>query len=293
MPEFLRRFRYPLTYLFLACLSVTRIAASPTPTELSLPSRVILELTVPVERMVTLPVTFVRGVWTAYMALVGVNEENEALRARITDLEEENLQYREEIVASERFKRLRHLREQNDMPLVPATVIAQDLSPWFRSVIINRGSSVGIDTGMPVVADAGVVGVVAGTSANAARVILLVDPQSRIDVYVQRTRARGTVHGTADEVCAFEYVVRDEDLEVGDLLLTSGLDRVYPKGLPVGRVKALERKPYGLFLEAEIEPAVDLNRLEEVFVSVDRREIPPPEAFQTNEGVLFSDRSNP
>ena len=88
MPEFLGRFRYPLTYLFLACLSVTRIAASPVPTELSLPSRVILELTVPVERMVTLPVTFVRGVWNAYVALVSVNEENEALRTRITDLEE-------------------------------------------------------------------------------------------------------------------------------------------------------------------------------------------------------------
>jgi rod shape-determining protein MreC len=293
VPDFLTRFSYPLTYLLLACLCVTRLAASPTPSELSLPSRVILELTVPVERMVTLPVTFVRRVWNGYVSLVGVKEKNQELRSRIVELEEENLQYREEIVASERFRRLRHLREQNDMPLVPATVIAQDLSPWFRSVIINRGTSAGIATGMPVVADAGVVGVVAGASPNAARVLLLVDPQSRVDVYVQRTRARGTVHGTAGEVCAFEYVVRDEDLEVGDLLLTSGLDTVFPKGLPVGRVTALERKPYGLFLEAEIEPAVDLNRLEEVFVSVDRREIPPPEAFETDEGVLFSDRSSP
>jgi rod shape-determining protein MreC len=276
VPDFLTRFSYPLTYLLLACLCVTRLAASPTPSELSLPSRVILELTVPVERMVTLPVTFVRRVWNGYVSLVGVKEKNQELRSRIVELEEENLQYREEIVASERFRRLRHLREQNDMPLVPATVIAQDLSPWFRSVIINRGTSAGIATGI-----------------NAARVLLLVDPQSRVDVYVQRTRARGTVHGTAGEVCAFEYVVRDEDLEVGDLLLTSGLDTVFPKGLPVGRVTALERKPYGLFLEAEIEPAVDLNRLEEVFVSVDRREIPPPEAFETDEGVLFSDRSSP
>ena len=293
MPEFLRRFRYPLTYLFLACLCVTQLAASPVPSDLSLPSRVILELTVPVERMVTLPVTFVRRVWNGYLSLVGVNEENQGLRSRIAELEDENLQYREAIVASERFQRLRHLRERKDMALVPATVIAQDLSPWFRSVIINRGASAGIATGMPVLADAGVVGVVAGTTPNAARVLLLVDPQSRIDVYVQRTRARGTVRGTAGEICAFEYVVRDEDLQVGDLLLTSGLDRVFPKGLPIGRITALERRPYGLFLEAEIEPAVDLHRLEEVFVNVDPREIPPPEAFQTNEGVLFSDRTRP
>lgn len=281
MGELLRRFQYPLTYLVLACLCTIRLAASPAPTEFSIPSRLLLELTVPVERMVTLPVTFVRQAWRGYVALIGIQEENRRLRQQISALEEENLQYREAIVASERFRKLRHLQERNDLRMVPATVIAQDLSPWFRSVVIDRGNSAGIRTGMPVISDAGVAGVVAGTTSDAARVLLLIDPQSRIDVYVQRTRARGTVHGRSAELCAFEYVLRNEDVEVGDVLLTSGLDLVYPKGLPVGRITDVHRKPYGLFLRAELEPSVDFRRLEEVFVVLERQEIPPPESFET------------
>lgn len=287
MTELLRRFRYPLTYLLLAWLCVIRLAASSTPQELPLPARLLIEISVPVERMVALPVTFIRDVWRGYLALVSVNKQNRDLRSRIAELEDENLQYREAIVASERFRRLRHLHERNDLPMVPATVIAQDLSPWFRSVIINRGKSVGITTGMPVIADDGLVGIVAGTTRNAARVMLLIDPQSRVDVYVQRTRARGTVRGRSADTCGFEYVLRDEDVQAGDLLLTSGLDRLYPKGFPVGRLSNLHRKPYGLFLTADLEPSVDFRRLEEVFVILDRREVPPADAFQTDHDILF------
>ncbi|MEE8557047.1 MAG: rod shape-determining protein MreC [Myxococcota bacterium] len=287
MPELLRRFRYLLTYLLLAWLCVIRLAASSTPQELPLPARLLLEISVPVERMVALPVTTVRDVWRGYLALVSVNKQNRDLRSRIAELEDENLQYREAIVASERFRRLRHLHERNDLPMVPATVIAQDLSPWFRSVIINRGKSVGITTGMPVVADDGLVGIVAGTTRNASSVMLLIDPQSRVDVYVQRTRARGTVRGRSADTCGFEYVLRDEDVQAGDLLLTSGLDRLYPKGFPVGRLSNLHRKPYGLFLSADLEPSVDFRRLEEVFVILDRREIPPADAFKTDHDRLF------
>jgi rod shape-determining protein MreC len=291
--ELLRRFRYPLTYLLMAWLCVIRLAASPTPTELSIPARLLIELTVPVERMVTLPVSFARNVWHGYLDLIGIREQNERLQSRLTELEDENLQYREAIVASERFRRLRHLHERKDLPMVPATVIAQDLSPWFRSVIINRGFSAGIRTGMPVIADAGIVGTVAGTTPNASRILLVIDPQSRIDVYVQRTRARGAVRGRSAETCRFEYVLRDEDVHVGDLLLTSGLDTIYPKGLPVGRIAAVNRKPYGLFLDADLEPSVDFHRLEEVFVILDRREVPPPEAFENDDGVLFPESDDP
>jgi rod shape-determining protein MreC len=291
--ELLRRFRYPLTYLLLAWLCVIRLAASPTPTELSIPARLLIELTVPVERMVTIPLSFLRNVWQGYVDLVGIREENTRLRSRVTDLEDENLQYREAIVASERFRRLRHLHERKDLPMVPATVIAQDLSPWFRSVIINRGFSSGIRTGMPVITDAGVVGTIAGTTPNASRVLLVVDPQSRIDVFVQRTRARGSVQGRSADTCSFEYVLRDADVQKGDLLLTSGLDTIYPKGLPVGRISSVERKPYGLFLGAQLEPSVDFHRLEEVFVILDRRELPPPAAFENDDGVLFAESDDP
>jgi rod shape-determining protein MreC len=293
LPELLRRFRYPLTYLLLACLCVIRLAASPVPSDLSLPGRLILQLTVPVERMVTLPISFFRRAWTGYVALTAVGEENRQLEERVASLQQENMKFREAIVASERFRRLDQFQKRNELQTVPANVIAQDLSPWFRSVVIDKGSGDGLRTGMPVLAAAGVAGVIAGTTPRASRVLLLTDPQSRVDVYVQRTRSRGTVQGRSAESCGFEYVLRDEDLEVGDVLLTSGLDRVYPKGLLVGRVKDLRRKPYGLFLEADVRPTVDFGRLEEGFVIVDHPQVPPPEAFETEAAPLFSDLSGP
>jgi rod shape-determining protein MreC len=291
--ELLRRFRYPLTYLLLTCLCVIRLAASPRPSELSLPGRLLLDLTVPLERMVTLPLSFVREGLESYVALVGVREENVRLRERVDSLEQENLRIREQIVSTQRFERLRELQERHGLQMVPANVIAQDLSAWLRAIVIDQGSEAGIRSGMAVVGDAGVAGVVTGTTPSAARVMLLIDPQSRVDVHVERTRSRGTVRGRSADTCDFDYVLRDEDLEDGDLLVTSGLDGVYPKGLQVGRVRNVRRKPYGLFLEAEVEPAVDFGRLEEVSVILDHRQTPPHEAFGTEGNVLFPSQPGP
>ena len=121
----------------------------------------------------------------------------------------------------------------------------------------------------------------------ASKVLLVIDPQSRVDGYVQRTRARGTVRGRATEEAEFEYVLREEDVQPGDLVLTSGLGGVYPKGLVVGRVARVRRKPYGLFQRAVVEPAVDFRKLEEVFVILDRRELPPDEQFVTDSADLW------
>jgi rod shape-determining protein MreC len=132
---------------------------------------------------------------------------------------------------------------------------------------------------MPVITDEGLVGVVVGTTPRAAKVLLTIDLQSRVDAYVQRTRARGTLRGTSRQTCEFEYVLRDDDVREGDLLLTSGLGDLFPKGLVVGRVTKVERQPYGLFQRAEVKTAVDLQRLEEVFVLLQQPELPAEEAF--------------
>jgi rod shape-determining protein MreC len=178
--------------------------------------------------------------------------------------------------------------------MVPANVIHQDLSPWFQSLIIDQGAAAGIRPGMPVITDSGVVGLVAGTTPGASKVLLVIDPQSRVDAYVERTRARGTVRGTSGQQCDFEYVLRHENIEEGDLLLTSGLGTVYPKGLVVGRVASVDRKTSGLFLGAKITPAVDFTRLEEVFVILEQRQIPSEESFSAaDEGLWPAAPSSP
>jgi rod shape-determining protein MreC len=284
--ELLRRYSYPLTYLLAASICAIAMASQHTPTELGFAPRLVLNLTLPLERMVTLPVQELRGVWGDYVALVGVREENEKLRSRLSRLEEENHQYREAILSSERFQKLDMFRAAREVPMVPANVIHQDLSPWFQSLIIDQGAAAGIRPGMPVITESGVVGLVSGTTPGAAKVMLIIDPQSRLDAYVERTRARATVRGAAAREADLDYVSRQENLEEGDLLLTSGMGGVYPKGLLVGRVAKVDRKNSGLFLAASVLPAVDFGRLDEVFVILEQRPLPEEESFTaTDEGL--------
>ncbi len=287
MSDLLNRFRYPLTYLLLLALCVISLASRKGPVELGMGSRLLLRLTLPLAEMVTLPVRQARGLWGEYVAVLGVREENETLRKTISSLEEENLRFREAIVASERFESLAEFQERREVPMVPANVVAQDLSRWFQSVVIDQGSSSGVRAGMPVITGSGVVGVVAGTTPGAAEVLLMIDLQSRVDAYVQRSRARGTVRGRSEEPCEFDYVLREDDVREGDQLLTSGLGGVYPKGLVVGTVADVERKPYGLFQTVRVTPAVDFRKLEEVFVILEQRELPADEAFSAEESDLW------
>jgi rod shape-determining protein MreC len=287
LSELLRRFRFALCYFGLASLCALGMASQKAPAELGFAPRLVLNLTLPLERMVTLPLWELRDVWGDYVSLVGVREENERLRGRLARAEEENHQYREAILSSERFQKLSGFRAQREVPMVPANVIHQDLSAWFQSLIIDQGAAAGIRPGMPVITESGVVGLVSGTTPGASKVLLVVDPQSRVDAYIERTRARGTVRGTSGHECDFEYVLREESLETGDVLLTSGLGTVYPKGLVVGRVASVDRKTSGLFLSAKVTPAVDFTRLEEVFVILEQRQIPNEESFSAADEGLW------
>ena len=287
MSDLLRRLSYSLTYLTLVSLCAVGMLAHRGPAELGLARRLVLSATLPLQRVVTFPVREGARLWNDYVGLIHVRKENERLRGRVGDLELENLQYREAIVSSERFQRLSGFRAKREVPMVPANVVAEDLSPWFQAVIIDQGSASGIGPGMPVITDSGVVGVVVGTTPGASKVLLILDPQSRVDVYIQRTRARGSVRGRSQQDCELAYVLREEDVRPGDLVLTSGLAAVYPKGLVVGKVSRVERLPYGLFQHAELQPAVDFRKLEEVFVILERRHLPADEEFSDDAEGLW------
>lgn len=287
MSDLLNRFRYPLTYLLLFSLCVISMASRKGPVDLGLGSRLLLRLTVPLSEMVTLPVRQGRAIWRDYVALLDVREDNEALREQIERLEEETLKYREAVISSERFQRLAAFQERREVPMVAANVIAQDLSRWFHSVMIDQGADAGVRAGMPVISGSGVVGIVAGTTPGASKVLLVIDLQSRVDAYVQRSRARGTVRGRSEEDCEFDYVLREADVVEGDQLLTSGLGSVYPKGLVVGYVSQVERKSYGLFQTVRVVPAVDFRKLEEVFVILEERKLPADSEFSARDGEMW------
>jgi rod shape-determining protein MreC len=233
-------------------------------------SSALLEIAAPVQKALELPLSVARHAFSRYVALVDLGRENERLAQRIAELEEENLQYREALVESGHLQRIVEMRGEFETPMRPAQVVGQDVSPWFRSVLLDRGRSRDVRSGMPVVTDRGVVGLVTATTPHAARAMLLLDRESAIDAVVQRSRARGIVRGTGTQELEFVFVVRGDDVQVGDEVITSGVGGAYPKGLRIGMVRRVAADEELLLHTARVEPAVDFGRLEQVFVMLRR-----------------------
>ncbi len=231
-------------------------------------SGLLLDLTIPVRELVAAPVDLVRGAVRHYVALLDVREENEALRRQIAMLQEENVQLREALVAGGQIRSILEMRDQFDIPMQPAQVAGQDVSPWFHSILLDRGRHHGLRSGMPVIDEHGVVGLLTATTPRASRAMLLLDRQSVVDGIVQRadSRARGFVRGTGGPRLRFELAIREADVRVGDEVVTSGLGGVFPKGLRIGTVVEVEEGGASLVRTARIEPAVDFGRLEQVHV---------------------------
>ncbi len=165
--------------------------------ELSWFSAAVLDLSVPVQKLLSVPFDAIGEVWGRYLALVGVAQENRELRSDVARLEDENVQFREALLAGGRLEQISRMRDEFEIPMLPAEIVAMDVSSWFRAVLLGRGRAHGIAAGMPVISEDGVVGLVTTTSLNAAKVKLLLDRQSAVDGVVQRSRLRGIVRGAA------------------------------------------------------------------------------------------------
>ncbi len=275
MPDLLKRIGAPLTFGVLALLAVItmvsdRRSLAEGGRDLPWWQAVMLEIAVPIQDIVAAPVDGVRGLYHDYVSLLEVREQNDRLQVRIAELEEANLQYREALVASGHLQQIAAMRDEFEIPMLPSEVVGLDVKPWFRSVLVDRGAGHGVRAGNPVITAEGVVGLVTATSRHAAKTMLLLDRQSAIDGIVQRSRARGIVRGRGTDQLEFEFVVRGGDVVVGDVVITSGLGGVYPKGLRIGEVVEISDPAGGLLQTADLRPAVDFGRLEQVFLMMRR-----------------------
>lgn len=232
--------------------------------------RAVATVAAPVQWVIVSSLDFVAGLWHRYLALVHVQDDNDALRGENLRLTAALAQAAEQAHENERLRLLLGLRERApEVRMVFAQVIATSPSPLFRSLRIDRGRQDGIEVGAAVVSHAGIVGRVAALGDHFADIMLLTDANSSTDVLVQRTRARARVRGQGgDDGYAIEaqYLARTADVEPGDVLITSGLSRVFPKGLVAGRVISVERRAFGLYQRAMVAPNVDFSRIEAVMV---------------------------
>lgn len=191
------------------------------------------------------------------------------LKEKIARLQEENHRTSEIRLANERLRQLLQFRENNFPSMIGAEVIGRDPSFWFKSVMIDKGESDGVKKGMAVISPAGVIGQVLKIAPHYATVLLITDYNSAVDCIVERSRAKAIIEGKGENRCQMKYLLRAEDVAVGDVVVTSGLGGNFPKGLMVGEVKKVDKKGHGVFQYAELVPSVDMTRLEEVFVVVE------------------------
>lgn len=272
MFSFLKKYRYILVVGFLITFALWRIALHTHAHSADPVHRCILEVTAPLQDIVTKGLLSVKGVWERYMYLVNLQEENRLLREIIAELRKERVQLREAAIANLRLRELLAFKESSADPLLPAKVIGQDMSGWFQSLLIDAGEKDGVREAMVVVSPAGVIGQIIETSGHYSRVLLLTDHSSEIAGLTQRTRARGIVEGIGDRFCRFKYLHRSEDVRDGDLVLSSGMDKIFPTGVLIGTITRVRRETSGLFQEAELQPAVDFYTLEEVLIILRNQE---------------------
>lgn len=209
----------------------------------------------------------VSDLWQHYFWLVEVEKRNTVLEKENRKLRSELQQVEEFRLQNERLRDLLAFVDDVDRPALPAQVIGEDASSWARTVVIDKGTRAGLRVGLPVVAAEGVVGRIIKSAPDSSRVLLVTDASSAIAALVQRTRARGVARGQGEQM-SLEYALRDLDIETGDLLVTSGMGGVFPKGLPLGRIAVVQRDDFGLFQRVEVTPSVDFSYLEEVLVVV-------------------------
>jgi rod shape-determining protein MreC len=206
--------------------------------------------------------------WNDYLDLLDVRRENIALRKSVKRLNERIIAGNEALVENARMKALLDLKVTLDSPSIAVSVIGEDSSAWFKTLVVDRGSADGFVEGMPVVAAGGVVGRLVKVAPHSSRVLLLTDHASAIAAVVQRSRARGVVRGAGGGRCSMEFTVRDEDVKVGDTVISSGIGGVFPKGLPIGEVTMVKKGEYGVFQTIEVRPTVNLGKLEEMLVLI-------------------------
>jgi len=234
--------------------------------EFTAPHKFGLEIIGPFQTAISKVSNFTGGFWGKYIALLHVREENEQLRQELLQYKTANIEYREAVATNVRLQKLLELKESLPPPTLTAEIVGKDPSLWFRTLTINRGSSDGVQKGMPVVTVEGVVGQVLTSSPNYSKVLLATDPNSAIDVITQKTRVQGIVKGLGREAFGLHYVLKSAEVEKDDNVLTSGLGGVFPKGLMVGTVSEIRKSRRGMFQNIEIEPAVDFSQLEHLII---------------------------
>ncbi len=219
----------------------------------------------PFQRAGTYGVGHIRGIWNHYFALRNTSRENEELRRENDQLKLQITQLQSKALEAERLAELLKFRKSHEqVPMIGARVIGAGAGTASQTIDLDRGERDGIRRNMGVITPDGVVGKVVETYPDTAQVLLLTDRESGVGAMLADSRIQSPVGGTGEPLLVMKYVANDDVVKAGERVVTSGMDRIFPKDLPVGTVADV--KPGNPFKQIRVRPAANLERLEEVIV---------------------------
>lgn len=228
--------------------------------------RITISFVAPFQQSVTAVIRFTQNIWYTYFMTVLAVQENVELKQQISEAQEIKNRYEELELENFRLKKFVNFTSQVPGSYVAAQIIARDPSPWFKTLMIDKGLKDGLSKGSPVVVSEGIVGQIINVANNSSRVLLITDQNSAVDALVQNSRVRGIVKGNNNDNCSFVYALRKDQVNEGEVIISSGLDKVFPKGLKIGRILNVTKVHSELFQEITIETFVDFDKIEEVLV---------------------------
>ena len=228
--------------------------------------KIVIETVAPVQKVYSASVKSVSDAWLRYVLLVGIEEENKILIKKINELKAALILYQEGHLEAQRLRKLLDLRDDYNYHFISARVIGREQAALSKTILINKGAAHGLKTGMPVIAPPGLIGRLVDVSWHASKVLLFIDENSNVDAIVQRTRTQGIISGAGPRGLILKYISKTQDVKEGDVIISSGMGGVFPKGLLIGQVSHVDRQVASLFLKINVAPFVDFSKLEEILI---------------------------
>jgi rod shape-determining protein MreC len=230
--------------------------------------KIVLETIAPAQKVLSTSVKSVNDAWLRYVLLVGIEEDNKNLKNKINELKAALILYQDGYLEAQRLRKLLDLRDDYNYHFISARVIDREQAALSKTILINKGATHGLKTGMPVIAPPGLIGRLVDVSWHVSKVLLFIDENSNVGAIVQRTRTQGVISGAGPRGLILKYISKTQDVKEGDVIVSSGMGGVFPKGLLIGQVSHVDRQGASLFLKINVAPFVDFSKLEEILILV-------------------------
>ncbi len=213
----------------------------------------------------------VRGTTSLYLNLINIKKDNQRLLRDNHELQSRLEALFELENENQRLNQLLDFKSHTKMNLTAARIMSKDISLDHNTIQIDKGTQHGLKSGQAVITVNGVVGYIFKPGLMTSQVLLITDRFAVVDGIISRSRARGIVEGKSKTHCTLRYVEKSEDVQPGDVVVTSGLDNIFPKGFPVAVIESIESKSYMSSLKIDLRPVVDPDKIEEVFIINDAK----------------------